>query len=188
MRMVPQNTSDARVCVKEKSRQDETKQCGKCNKKRERRNGDMWYRSSGGDRGRRRRIVSGKAWGASHLDIPPVVTRFAFDLAVGILVLLIAAFRCRSRPVGRFLCPGLRRRGPAGYIPCYARERLESEAAPVPLAAWLAGAIQRTQAGIDGALVGPGSEFVGGEGASATFNSSVLAIGIVSIMYYGTNN
>jgi hypothetical protein len=54
------------------------------------------------------------------------------------------------------------RRVPARQAPDHAGKALELKALALPLAAWRAGAVERAQAGVDGALVGLGPEFVAG--------------------------
>ena len=119
---------------------------------------------------RRARLNAGDAL---HFD---VAARDAVAVAVGItlerldgavLVLLAAAAIGRDSTRGGISLVGgdldglgLRWRGPPRNFPLDAGEGLELEAALGPLPTWLAGAIEGTQASIDGALVRLGSESV----------------------------
>ena len=101
--------------------------------------------SCSGNGDRRGGVVGSEAWGTLHLNISAaVVARLALDLAVVLLVLLVAAVRGRRGPVGGRLGPRPRRCGPPWDLPDDAREALEFEAASIPLPAGLARPVQRS--------------------------------------------
>lgn len=120
--------------------------------------------------GRRRRCLHARD--ARHLDIAARVAVLALGGGggelVGVLLVLLAAVGSGyggggGQALGGDLDGGLGLGGrdPAVDLPLDTGEGLEPEATLVPLAAGLAGAVESTQSGIDGALVSLGAQAVG---------------------------
>jgi len=128
----------------------------------------------GGD-GNGRRRASVDAGHAAHLDVAATVAVVALGLPVLLVLLVTALGRHRRRRLLSGLGRGLGGRRPPGDLPDDAGEALEPEAALAPLATGFAGSIQGTEAGVDGALVCLGAEFVCGGGARSGVDGTVLA-------------
>jgi hypothetical protein len=112
---------------------------------------------------RRRRRAGRHPRRTDHIDILRA-TLLAIDLAI-LLILLAAA--SRRRVPGLPIDGDLWRRAPARDLPRRACEALDAEPSFGPFAAGGAGAVERAETRVDGALVRFGAEFVGGGGAGA---------------------
>lgn len=138
-----------------------------------------------------------------HLDINPVPARLTpqrrqlqqpIAINMLLLVILLAAPRGRDDARGAVLLGHRRRLGrrrPPWNVPDDAREALERKGPLGPLAARLARAVERAQPGVDGALVGFGTELVRREAGAAAgggaVDGAVFSVGgLVFVVMTGT--
>lgn len=140
---------------------------------------------------RRRGLDTGNAL---HLNISSRVTDVAFGrLTSGFHVIFLAAAsganhsRCRGTlwcALGSLDRLGFGRSSPARDLPFDTSKCLEAEASPVPLAAWLATAVEGTQPSVDSSLICLGTESVGiatGRLQSSVFPVNMSVWGEISI-------
>lgn len=127
-----------------------------------------------------------------HLNIATRVTDVALGrLSSVLLVILLAAAsgadHSRRRDtfwsaLGSLDGLGLGGSGPPRNLPFDTSECLETKASPVPLATWLATAVEGTQSSVDSSLICLGTESMGI--AAGRLQSSVLPVGLLAHEIY----